>query len=148
MPHRPHRARSALGAALFAAVALVPGLRSQVTQVPQTIEPGGVLLKMDAISLGIQQDTSAPNQYKALGLGTALVSAGITSTLDMEVGTQLFLRDTFSTNGADHTESGIGDVLLQPKWTFWKDPSTGQAAAIIPYVLLPTDSSAVGNDSL
>jgi hypothetical protein len=140
-------APAALAAAMFAA-AFATRLRAQVTEVPQTIEPGGVLIRMDAISLGIQPDTSAPNQYKALGLGTTLVSAGLTSSVDLEVGTQLFIRDTFSENGADHTESGIGDVLLQPKWTFWKDPSSGQEAAVIPYVLLPTDSSAVGNDSL
>jgi|HubBroStandDraft_1064217.scaffolds.fasta_scaffold83474_2 outer membrane putative beta-barrel porin/alpha-amylase len=147
MPSRLHMLPAALAAALLA-VACAPGLRAQVTEVPQTIEPGGILLRMDAISLGIQPDTSAPNQYRALGLGTTLVSAGITSTVDVEVGTQLFIRDTYSTGGEDHTESGIGDVLLQPKWTFWKDPSSGQEAAIIPYVMLPTDSSAVGNDSL
>jgi Putative MetA-pathway of phenol degradation len=147
MPLRLHMLPAALAAALLA-VACAPGLRAQVTEVPQTIEPGGILLRMDAISLGIQPDTSAPNQYRALGLGTTLVSAGITSTVDVEVGTQLFIRDTYSTGGEDHTESGIGDVLLQPKWTFWKDPSSGQEAAIIPYVMLPTDSSAVGNDSL
>jgi hypothetical protein len=147
MPHRLRLAPVPL-AAVLVAMAWVPALRAQVTEVPQTIEPGGVLVRMDAISLGIQPDTSAPNQYKALGLGTTLVSAGITSSVDVEVGTQLFIRDTFSSNGADHTESGIGDLLLQPKWTFWRDPSSGQAAAIIPYVMLPTDSSAVGNDSV
>jgi hypothetical protein len=133
---------------VLAALSFGPALRAQVTQVPQTIEPGGLLMRMDAISLGLQPDTSAPNQYKAVGLGTTLVSAGLTSSVDIEVGTQLFIHDTFSTNGSDHTESGIGDVLIQPKWTFWRDTSTGQAAAIIPYVMLPTDSSAVGNDSV
>jgi hypothetical protein len=147
MRNRLTVAPPALAAALIA-LACAAGLRAQVTEVPQTIEPGGVLMRMDAISLGIQPDTSAPNQYKALGLGTTLVSAGLTSTVDLEVGTQLFIRDTFSESGSDHTESGIGDVLLQPKWTFWRDPSSGQAAAVIPYVQLPTDSKAVGNDSL
>ena len=147
MQNRLIVAPPALAAALLA-LACATGLRAQVTEVPQTIEPGGVLMRMDAISLGIQPDTSAPNQYKALGLGTTLVSAGLTSSVDLEVGTQLFIRDTFSESGADHTESGIGDVLIQPKWTFWRDASSGQAAAVIPYVLLPTDSKAVGNDSL
>jgi Putative MetA-pathway of phenol degradation len=136
------------GLAALLGMACAARLRAQVTEFPQTIEPGGVLVRMDAFSLGIQPDTSAPNQYRALGLGTTLVSAGLTSSVDLEVGTQLFIRDTFSADGNDHTESGIGDVLLQPKWTFWKDPSSGQEAAIIPYVMLPTDSSAVGNDSL
>lgn len=147
MPTRLHLAPAALAAVLLAA-AFAPRLRAQVTETPQTIEPGGILMRMDAISVGLQQDTSAPNQYKALGLGTTVVSVGLTNTVDVEVGTQLFIRDTFSTNGADHTESGIGDVLFRPKWTFWRDPSSGQAAAVIPYVLLPTNSSAVGNDSV
>jgi len=148
MPTRLPTASASIAALLLAVVGCAPALRAQVTEVPQTIEPGGVLMRMDAISLGIQPDTAAPNQYKALGLGTTLVSAGLTSSVDIEVGTQLFIRDTFTTGGSDHTESGIGDVLIQPKWTFWRDPSSGEAAAIIPYVMLPTDSSAVGNDSV
>ena len=36
---------------------------------------------------------------------------------------------------------------LHSKWTFWNDPASGGAAAIIPYVVLPTNSSAVGDDS-
>jgi hypothetical protein len=143
----PPKVPASLAVAL-AALVFSPALRAQVTEVPQTIEPGGLLMRMDAISLGLQPDTSAPNQYKAVGLGTTLVSAGLTSSVDIEVGTQLFIRDTFATSGSDHTESGIGDVLIQPKWTFWRDPSTGQAAAIIPYVMLPTDSAAVGNNSV
>ncbi len=129
-------------------LAVAPAVWAQVTEVPQTIEPGGLLMRMDAISLGIRPDTDAPNQYKAVGLGTTLVSAGLATDVDIEFGTQLFLRDTFTTDGSSHTESGIGDVLIQPKWTFWRDTSSGQAAAIIPYVLLPTHSSAVGNNSV
>jgi hypothetical protein len=130
------------------AMVFAPAARAQVTEIPQTIEPGGVLVRMDAISLGVEPDTTAPNQYRALALGTTIVSAGLTDSVDLEVGTQLFLQNTFSTSGADHTQSGIGDVTLRPKWTFWRDPSTGQAAAIIPYVLLPTDSKAIGNNSV
>jgi hypothetical protein len=134
-------------AAVLAAFSLAAGLRAQVTEVPQTIEPGHVLMRMDAISFGLQPEAAAPNEYRALALGTAIVSAGITDTFDFEAGAQLFLRDTFTSSGSDHTDSGIGDIQLRVKWTFWSDPSTGQAAAVIPYILVPTNSSAVGNDS-
>jgi len=87
------------------------------------IEPGHVLMRMDAISFGIKPDTSEPNQYKALALGTTLVSAGIPDTFDFEAGAQLFLSNTFATSGADHTDSGVGDVQLRAKWTFWSAPS-------------------------
>lgn len=148
MPHRPRLSPASLPSVLLLAACFAPGLRAQVTETTQTIEPGGVLMRMDAISFGIDPDTTAPNQYRALALGTTIVSAGLTSTLDAEVGAQLFLRNTFSTNGTDHTDSGVGDVMLRTKWTFWRDPSSGEAAAVIPYVMVPTNSSAVGNNSV
>jgi hypothetical protein len=124
-------------------------LRAQVTESPQTIEPGGVLLRVDALALGIDPDTTAPNQYKAVAVGTTLVSAGLTDSVDLEVGAQLFLQNTYASGThKDETHSGVGDVILRPKWTFWKDPSSGEEAAVIPYVMLPTNSSAVGNNSV
>jgi len=147
MPFNPRFIAATRATVLLIVAFCVPRLHAQVTETPQTIEPGGVFMRMDAISLGIAPDTTAPNQYKALALGTTIVSAGLTSTLDIEFGAQLFLRDTFSTGGSDHTESGIGDVALRSKWTFWGDPASGQAAAVLPYVILPTNSRAVGNNS-
>jgi len=134
--------------ALGVALAGTAGLQAQVTESPQTIEPGHVLLRMDAISAGLTADTAAPNQYKGLAVGTALVSAGLTKTVDLEVGTQLYVRSTFSTGGVDHTDSGIGALTLRPKWTFLNDPASGQQAAIVPYVMVPTRSNAVGNQAV
>lgn len=138
--------RSAPVLATLAACVLcvTTSLRAQVSEVPQTIAPGHILMRMDAISIGVNPDTSAPNQYKALALGTTLVSAGLTSTVDFEAGAQLFLRDTFTTNGSSHTQSGIGDVSLRSKWMFYNDPSSGQEAALIPFVLVPTNASVAG----
>jgi hypothetical protein len=145
----PRLTRALLAPAILAALACAPALRAQVTQVPQTIEPGGILLREDAISLGIDPETTAPNQYKAVAVGTTLVSAGLTDSVDLEFGAQLFLQNTYATTtGADQTHSGIGDLTFQPKWTFWRDPASGQAAAVIPYVMIPTHSSAVGNNSV
>jgi len=144
----PRLLRSEALALLLLCLALGPRAWAQVTETTQTIEPGGILLKVDAISFGLRTDTTAPNQYKALALGTTLLSAGLTNTVDMEFGTQFFVRDTFSRSGNDQTQSGIGDITLRPKWTFWRDPSSGQAAAIVPFVMLPTHSAAIGNNSV
>jgi len=134
-----------LGSILLA-VACRPGLRAQVTETPVTIAPGSVLMRMDAISLGLEPDSAEPNQYRALALGTTIVSAGLTDSVDVEAGTQLFLRNTFSTSGSDHTQSGVGDFTLRTKWTFWRDAPSGEEAAVIPYVVVPVNSSVVGND--
>jgi Putative MetA-pathway of phenol degradation len=145
----PRPVTALIAPAILLALALVPALRSQVTETTQTIEPGGVLLRMDALSLGLDPSTTAPNQYKAVAVGTTIVSAGLTDSVDLEFGAQLFLQNTYSSDtGADQTHSGIGDLTFRPKWTFWRDPASGQAAAIVPYVMVPTHSSAVGNNSV
>ena len=148
MPAHLRSIRVLPAAALLSVVFSVPGLRAQVTEVPQTISPGSVFMRMDAISLGIKPDTTAPNQYKAVALGTGLLYAGLTNTLDAEVGAQLFLHDTFSRAGSNQTESGVGDLTLRTKWEFLHDPASGESAAIIPYVMVPTNSKAVGNNSV
>jgi Putative MetA-pathway of phenol degradation len=148
MRSAPRLSPVAFGLALAAAAAGTPGLKAQVTEVPQTIEPGRILLRVDAVSVGLAPGTAAPNQYQALGFGTAVVSVGITKTVDFEVGTQLYLRDTFSRLGRDETHSGIGGFILRPKWTFWSDEASGQQAAIIPYVMLPTRSNVAGNQAV
>lgn len=142
----PHRLPAA--APLMAlALALAFGLRlgAQVTETPQTIEPGHFLVRMDAISLGVKPDESDPDQYKALAFGSTIVSGGITDSLDFEVAAQLFIRDTYTVLGASQTQDGIGDVSLRSKWTFWRDPDSHQSAAVIPYIKLPTNSNGVDN---
>lgn len=134
----------------FYAVALLAGLLSklgaQVTETPQTIEPGRFLVRMDAISLGFNRDTTEANKYTALGLASTILSTGITSDFDVQLGAQLFLRQTLQYRGTNTTHSGLGDVSLRMKWTFWRDDPHGAAAAIIPYVKVPTHRGGVSND--
>ena len=125
---------------------LIPSIAwGQVTETPVTMGPGNVQLRVDALSLGIKPDSSAPNEVKAVGLGWALLSAGLTQTVDFQVGAQAFVHDTYQVKGMNETHSGIGDVSLRSKWTFWTDPTLEQSAAVIPYVQIPTNSGGVSN---
>ena len=121
------------------------GLQAQVTETPQTIDPGRFLLRVDAVSLGVKPDSSDPNQVKALGLAWPLLAGGITRSLDFEVGGQFFVRDTYQIKGTNETHSGLGDVTFRTKWTFWRDPALNEAVAVIPYIKVPTNSNGVGN---
>jgi len=125
---------------------LVARLGAQVTETPLTIEPGRFLLRMDAISLGFNRDTTAANKYTALGLASTIVSTGVTRDFDVQVGVDFFLRETFQYRGTNTTHSGLGDVSFRTKWTFWRDPADGAAAAVIPYVKVPTHRGGVSND--
>ncbi len=128
---------------------LLPALTfAQVTETTTTSGAGHVDVKMDALSVGLNQEAAAPNQYQALAAGTTIVSAGLTDNFDFQVGTQLFLRSTFTVAKIDHTETGMGNVGARFKWTFWKDDASGQALALIPYVKFPTHSQFGGSQHL
>jgi hypothetical protein len=70
-------------------------LAGQVTETPQTVAPGDLLLRVNAISLGLNPDSPAPNEYRALGVAWPTVSTGITQNLDFELSAQFFLQDTY-----------------------------------------------------
>jgi hypothetical protein len=121
---------------------------AQATETPFPVEPGHFLLKMDALSLGFERDRSVDNKYSAVGVATTIVSAGLTRTIDVQVGFQLFLRETYQYHGARDSNSGLGDVSFRAKWMFWRDTEAGTAAAVIPYVKVPTNSGGVGNHAV
>ncbi len=121
---------------------------AQVTETPVTVAPGNLLVRMDGVTLGFDRDRApaAGNRYTAVGVAGTVVSAGLTSSVDVQVGFQLFLRQTYETAGGARTSrSGLGDLQFRTKWTFWRDDSSGAAAAVIPYVKVPSNSGGVGN---
>lgn len=127
------------------AVAAVP-LAAQVTETPDTIAPGKFFVRMDAISLGVNRDKTEPSTFTALALATTIVSTGITQNVDAQVGLQFFARQTYQYRGTRTTHSGLGDVTLRAKWTYLRNDKIGAAAAVIPFVKVPTSTGGVGND--
>lgn len=142
---RPARFR--LVALLLALLGAVAGpLRAQVTETPHTMAPGSFLLRVDAITIGVDRDRTAPKTYTALGLASALLSTGVTRDLDVQFGMQFFLRQTYQLQGSNRTSSGRGDSTIRAKYTFWRDPAHGAAMAVIPYLKLPSNTGGVGNN--
>lgn len=120
--------------------------RAQITESPETVKPGEFLLEMDGVTLNF--DREAGSRYRAVGLASTIVTAGLTRSVDLQVGFNLFLHQTYESGGARQSHSGLGDLALRTKWTFWRDDRAGAAAAVIPYVKLPTNTGGVGNKSL
>src|SRR5450432_2955295 len=124
------------GLSLFAVLALPLG--AQVTETPQTIEPGKFFLRMDAVTVGINRDQLEPAKYTALGLASSILSVGVTKSVDVQLGAQFFVRETYQYQGARSSRSGWGDTSFRTKWTFWRDDQLGEALAVIPYIKIPS----------
>src|SRR6185436_13847546 len=121
-------------------------LTAQVTETPDTIAPGKFLVEMDAITLGFNRDKTEPNTFNALGVATTILSTGLTQNVDLQVGLQFFTRQTYQFRGTRTSRSGLGDVTLRSKWTYWRNDKYGAAAAVIPYIKVPTSTGGVGNE--
>lgn len=125
--------------------ALPSPILAQMTESAHTIQPGGLLFEIDGLRLSVDRDGG--QKLRALGIASTVVSAGLTNTVDLQVGVDLFLRETVDSAGRRDTRSGVGDVSLRTKWAFWRDEQLG-FAAVIPYVRFPTGSSAVGSEAM
>ncbi len=139
---------TAAAALLLGAVFTAAPASAQVTELPQTVAPGRVLVRVDGLRLSLDRRDGAGNTYDALGVASTTLRAGLTATVDLQVGLDFFIRESIETRGARDSDSGIGDVSLRTKWTFWKDEKAGAAAAVMPYVRLPTGSGGVGTDAV
>jgi hypothetical protein len=129
------------------ALSLVPA-HAQFTESPETMTPGRLRVRMDAITVGFEREDLPKDAFTALALATTVVSAGLSQNLDIEAGAQLYHRETYALSGARHSNSGLGDLRLRMKWRFWTNDQGTAAAAVIPYVKFPTGSSAVGNNAV
>ena len=123
-------------------------MSAQVTESPHTIAPGRVLMEIDGVRLSHDRAGAAGNKHTAVVVGSTILSAGLTSTVDLQVGGDFFVRHTFERGGSRETHSGRGDIFFRTKWTFWRNDTVGAAMAVIPYVKVPAGSGRVGNDSV
>ena len=142
---RPFRLPARLLLPVLAAAPLV----AQVTESPKTVAPGRFLVEMDGLRISTHRADSAGHRFDGLAVASTIVTTGLTSTIDLQVAFDLFLRERFQVSEKHESHSGLGDLAFRTKWTFWpEDKAGGASAAVIPYVKVPSGSSAVGTDAI
>ncbi|MBI5692535.1 MAG: transporter [Verrucomicrobia bacterium] len=122
-------------------------LQAQVTESPYTVAPGRFLVEMDGLRLSYDHDP-AGNKLTGLAVASTFLTTGLTATVDLQVGMDVFLRHAAEIRGLRDTRAGIGDLYFRSKWTFWQDKAAGAAMAVMPYIKIPSNSAGLGNDSV
>lgn len=146
MIKRPRFLRACWGIAALAATFCAA--TAQVTEVPETVDPGKVLFEVDGVRLSFDRAGPAGNKYEAVAVADTIVSVGISPSFDVQAGFGFYHRETFEFGGVRDSHSGLGDVSFRMKWTFWRNDNWGAAAAVIPYVKVPVNNDGIGNDSV
>lgn len=130
----------------FVLVLATQPLSAQVTETPHTVAPGRVSLEVDGVRFTVGHAEADGGTVDALAVGSTLLTTGLTRSLDLQVGVDLFLRQSVSLGGRRDSDSGFGDVSFRTKWTFWRADSGAAALALIPYVRLPTSTAGLGSE--
>jgi hypothetical protein len=121
-------------------------LVGQITESPQTVAPGSVLVEMDG--LRFSSDRSDGEKFTGVAVASTLVTAGLTNSLDVQAGVDVFLKETINVGGARDSHSGLGDLAFRMKWTVWRNEKLGAAVAVIPFVKIPSSTGGVGAESM
>jgi hypothetical protein len=119
---------------------------AQITETPDTVQPGHFLVRMDALSIATNLHDSAGGTYSAVAAAKTFIATGLTDSLDVQVGAEMFLSQKYERGAFTDRNSGIGDVYFRTKWTLWRDDHS--AVAVMPYVQLPTNTGHVGKTGL
>jgi hypothetical protein len=124
-------------------------MSAQVTEGPLTIALGRVQIRTDVLSaqFGDGQPVPVSTRYPQDGVAVTCFTAGVTQDVDVELGCATYFHDQLKKLGGTDANSGIGDVFLRTKWTFWSDASLQALAAVVPYLTLPTNSAITGSHS-
>lgn len=130
-----------LPAACLVLLSLAPTLRGQITESPETTAPGTLRFEIDALRLSLNREGG--EKARGVAIASSLLSTGLTSSVDLQVGVDTFLQERVDFRGGHSTRSGVGDMTFRAKWCFWKDEKIG-AAAVIPFVIVPTASAGLG----
>lgn len=131
-------------AALFAVASATLTAFAQYTEIPATVPRGKFLLETDAVSLVVNHD--GEERYTGLLAGNVLLTTGLTSNWDIQVGAQLFVSQRYESGSFTERHTGVGDIYVRTKYRFLSNDFV--SAAILPYVKIPTNSGRVGNDSI
>ncbi|MFA5057663.1 MAG: transporter [Opitutaceae bacterium] len=131
-------------------LAAVPRAGAQFTDSPFTVQPGKLVGQVELMSLALDRHDpgQASKPYSAQAVAVTRLTTGLMQDLDLQVGLDWFLREKFDLHGRHDSNSGMGALSLRPRYTFWKDPALGAAAAVEPYIRIPTRNDGVGSGAM
>jgi hypothetical protein len=137
-------------ATLLAGLTLAAGeAAAQWTETPGTAPVGGLRVEIEALSLATDRHTLDRDgvTYRSALAGSVFLSTGVTPTWDIQLGVDLWRKESAVDEFGSSTESGRGDLWLRAKWNFAGDENEGPTWAVLPYVKVPTAADGIGNDA-
>ncbi len=142
---RPSLRVFALSAALPCLPLALPGLatarelsadRPDSTESPITVEPGRIQIECSLWSY--TQDHADGARFESWTLGETNLKLGLTSQTDLQLVLTPYHYEREKKDGRVREAEGFGDLELRFKWNLWGNDAGDTAAALFPYVKIPS----------
>lgn len=126
--------------------------RPDLTETPYSVDAGHFQIEMDFVGFGYDRDKSGGENLRTEQLGVALINlkAGLLNNLDFQLMIESWVtrRTRDKVTGTSTRQSGFGDITPRLKLNLWGNDGGPTAAALMPFVKIPTNQDDVGNDAV
>lgn len=112
--------------------------RPDTTESPYTVEPGGI--QVESSLWAWSRDRSGGVDTQSWTVAETNVKFGIAADHDLQLVIRPYIRE--SERGAAVSDAeGFGDIDVRWKWNLWGNDGGKTAAALMPFVTVPTGTS-------
>ena len=118
--------------------------RPDTTESPYSVDAGHYQVEVEALSFA--KDKSEGVTTKTIN-SSINAKVGLTNRSDLQVVLEVFRNVRESGNGADFDETGLGDLDIRYKFNLWGNDGGPNAAAVMPYITLPTHADRLDPDA-
>ncbi|HYG33217.1 MAG TPA: transporter, partial [Clostridia bacterium] len=122
-----------------------------LTESPITVDAGHFQVEMDLFAFSYDRDTTDQGDTRVISYGIAPINlkVGLLNHLDAQLilETWTIRRIEDRVTGRVINQSGFGDVIPRLKLNLWGNDGGRTAAAIMPFVKIPTNQDRLGNNA-
>jgi hypothetical protein len=123
--------------------------RPDKTESPYTVDAGHFQTEMDLVTYARDRYTTDGTDSDSLSVAVANLKVGLTNWADAQLVIESYswvrVEDR---SGAVARHRGFGDLTFRLKANLWSNDEGATAFAVMPFVKLPTNEDALGNDAV
>jgi Putative MetA-pathway of phenol degradation len=117
--------------------------RPDTTESPYSVDAGHYQVEFEALSYG--RDKTAGVTTRTIN-SVVNAKVGLCNRSDLQLVLEVFRDVNTSGNGSENSVSGLGDMDIRYKFNLWGNDGGPTAAAVMPYITIPTHSHDLGTE--
>ena len=126
--------------------------RPDKTESPYTVDAGHYQIELDLVNFSSDRHNPAraDTSVETVAIAPLNLKAGLCNRVDFQLVLQTYTSVPTHDRAAGTvtTQRGFGDVILRLKVNLWGNDGGTTAAAVMPYLKLPTNQDQLGNNSV